>query len=227
MMKVAVFGLGRFGASAAETLYREGAEVLAMDRNMRMVEAIKDRVSVAVAADATDRDNLVAYDVADMHTALVAIGTNFEASVLVTMLCKDLGVERVIAKAVNPLQERVLREVGADRVILPEEEMGLRLAEHILHGSVIDFVELPAGYSLRRIAVPRRWWRQSIGDLKLLSQERVNLVQILRRGAGADPDAMDEKNGWERVPLPHGEMELRAGDYVDVIGQDSVLERLE
>jgi trk system potassium uptake protein TrkA len=230
-MKVAVFGLGRFGAAAAVKLYDEGAEVLAIDRNLKLVEEVKDRVSVAVACDATDRSNLSAHDVGKMDLAIVAIGTNFEASVLVTLLCKEIAVPRVIAKALTPLQARVLREVGADRVINPEEEMGERVALHVLHGSVVDFVELPANFGLRRVPVPEAWVGKNLSELALLGKERLNLVQIVRPGPGVvvgdGPPGEEDFARWERIPLPHGETVLQSGDHVDVIGAERDLRRLE
>ncbi len=218
MKKVAVFGLGQFGASVAGGLYRQGIEVLAVDRDLRLVEQIQDEVSVAVAFDATVRENLVAYDVGSMDAAIVAIGTNFEASVLVTVLCKELGVPLVVVKANSALRRRVLQSVGADRVVMPEEEMGHRLAEHLVHESVVDFVELPAGYSLHRLAVRPEWEDRTLSELSLLRRERLNLVQVVR--APAQPGGSPE-----RIPLPHGDIRLHRGDHIDVIGPDEALAR--
>ncbi len=218
LRKVAVFGLGQFGASVATRLFRDGVEVLAVDRNLRLVEQIQDDVSVAVAFDATARENLVAYDVGSMDVAIIAIGTNFEAAVLVTVLCKELGVPRVVVKVNSPLRRRVLESVGADVTVMPEEEMGHRLAEHLAHESVVDFVELPQGFSLRRVPVPAAWIGRSLSELSLLRQERLNLIQIVRASAVEGEEA-------ERIVLPHGEMRLHAGDRIDVIGPDEVLDR--
>ncbi len=223
MRKAVIFGLGKFGVAVAEHLYGEGVEVLAIDRSLKLVEGIEERVSAAVACDATVRANLEAYDIGGMDAAVVAIGTHFEASVLITLHCRELGVGRIIAKALNPLQQRILTEVGAHQVILPEEEMGRRLAEHLLNESLVDFVELPDGYSLRRVAVPDKWIGQSLAQLRLLGTERLNLIQIVRQG----PDAAGKAaTGRERIPLPHGETVLRVGDLVDVIGPDEALAKL-
>lgn len=220
MKRVAVFGLGQFGASVAARLYQEGIEVLAVDRDLRLVEEIQDRVTVAVAFDATIKENLVAYDVGRMDAAIVAIGTNFEAAVLVVVLCKELGVPYVVVKALSPLQRRVLLSVGADKAVMPEEEMGARLAEHLVHESVVDFVELPAGFALRRIGVPPHWVGQTLSELSLLRKEKINLVQIVRRRPGR-PGGEEP----ERIPLPHGDIRLLEGDRIDVIGPEDVLSR--
>lgn len=219
MLKVVVFGLGRFGASVATSLYAQGAEVLAIDRGLRLVEEIKDQVSVAVACDATQRSSLEAYDIGHMDVAVVGIGTNFEASVLVTMNCRDMKVPKIIAKALNPMQAQVLRSVGAHRVVMPEEEMGERLADHILHDSVVDFVELPEGFSLRRIPIPADWAGKKLSDLKLLGDRKLNLIQIVRpqRKLADDPN---QETTYLKIALPHGETALEAGDFIDVIGPD-------
>ncbi len=224
MLKVVVVGLGRFGSTLAVHLYREGAEVLAVDRSSRLVEAVAEEVTVAVGFDATELKNLEAYDVGAMDVGVVAIGENFESSVLVTMHLKNLGVPLVYSKALNEMQESVLRRVGADQVIKPEEDMGERLASHLLHDSVVDFVELPRGFSLRRIRVPEDWSDQSLAELRLLGKFKLNLVQVRRtlpaEQEGAEPTI-------ERIPLPDGEMVLRAGDEIDVIGPDDELKKYD
>jgi len=222
MLKVAVIGLGRFGTAVAVSLGKRGAEVLAVDRRPQFVEAVADDVAVAVGFDATDISNLRAYDVGTMDAAIVGIGTNFEASVLITMHCKTLGVEKVVAKADNAMQESVLRQVGADQIIKPEVDMGNRLAEHLITDSVVDFVELPAGFSLRRITVPDEWDGQSLAELNLLGGKRLNLVQIHRMLPPTTADAEPETN---KIPLPGGAEVLQAGDDIDVIGPDRELDK--
>jgi len=224
MSKIAVLGLGRFGYAVATNLYRHGAEVLAVDRTPKLVEALVHQVTVGVSFDATDSTNLAAYDVASMDAVVVAIGSNFEASVLVTMQCKALGVPRVYAKALNEEQEAVLLRVGADHVIKPEGDMGERLADHLLHDSVVDFVELPEGYSLRRIQIPADWADKSLAELSLLAEKKLNLIQVLR---ARDTFGDDGKPEIEKMPLPHGSMVLRDGDRVDVIGPDRTLLKYE
>ncbi|MEN8007075.1 MAG: TrkA family potassium uptake protein [Candidatus Krumholzibacteriota bacterium] len=224
MLKVVVVGLGRFGSTLAVQLSREGAEVLAVDRSTKLVEAVAEDVTVAVGFDATDIANLKAYDVGAMDVGIVAIGKNFESSVLVTMHLKGLGVPVVYAKALNEMQESVLRRVGADQVVKPEEDLGTRLAHHLLHDSVVDFVELPDGFSLKRIRVPEDWNNQSLAELGLLGKLRLNLVQI-RRSRPAAVEGEDPVS--ERIPLPDGSEVLRAGDEIDVIGPDGVLKNFD
>ena len=217
MQKIIVVGLGRFGATAAVDLCRRGAEVLAVDRNLRLVENLSDRVTVAVGFDATDRTNLEAYEVGAMDVAVIAIGTNFEASVMVTMHCKALGVKTVYAKALNAMQAAVLTKVGADHVLRPEEDMGLRLAESLVEEKAVEFIDLPPGWSLRRLVVPDRWDGRTLAELKLPEDPHLSIVQVVRR---ADADGRRE-----HVPLPYGQTVLHAGDEVDAIGRDTTLDR--
>lgn len=224
MLKVAVIGLGRFGSTVAVTLAQKGAEVLAVDRRAQNYEKVADDVAVAVGFDATDISNLKAYDVGAMDVAVVAIGANFEASVLVTMHCKSLGTQNVVAKALNSMQESVLRQVGADHIVKPEEDMGVRLADHLISDSVVDFVELPAGFSLRQITVPDAWDGQTLSELNLLGGQRLNLVQIRRE---VPPQNEGDEPTTTKIALPSGAEMLRSGDRIDVIGPDRELAKFD
>ncbi|MEZ4386290.1 MAG: TrkA family potassium uptake protein [Candidatus Krumholzibacteriia bacterium] len=228
MTKVVVIGLGHFGMTCAARLYDQGAEVLAIDRNRNLVNEVSDKVTAAIACDATVRANLEAYDVGSMDTAIVAMGNSFEASVLVTLLLRELGVPRVVAKAINAMQQRVLTELGAAQVVIPEEEMGRRVADHIVSESIVDFVELPEGYSLRRMSVPREWVGQTLGGLSLLQRARVMIVQIVRPPLLENGELGDPRDPHaERLPLPAGDVTLQAGDLLDLVATDEVLEGLQ
>jgi trk system potassium uptake protein TrkA len=221
-----VIGLGRFGTTCARRLQDQGAEVLAIDRNRGLVERIKDDVADAIACDATQRENLEAYDVGGMDAAVVAMAEDFEASVVVTLLCKELGVPTVLAKAANVLQKRVLFEVGADEVVMPEEEMGARLADHLLGKSVVDFVELPPGYSLRRLTAPEEWVGSSLEDLRLLQRLRLNVLQVVRPRVDAEGERDPHAEDTEQFPVPDGSTVIEAGDLVDVVAPDEALRDL-
>ena len=141
---------------------------------------------------------------------------------MVTMHCKTLGTKQVYAKALNAMQEGVLRRIGADSVVKPEQDMGMRLADHLLHDRVMEFVQLPEGFALRRVKVPAAWDGKSLAELNLLAAHRLNLVQILRRnpeGTGQDAET--------RIPLPGGKEVLHDGDRIDVIGPDKAVHRLD
>jgi len=214
MRKVAVFGLGRFGSAVARTLSAEGVEVLAVDRDLALVNEIKDDVAVAVSFDVTDREALRRYEVGEMDAVVIGIGDGFEAAVMTTLLCSELGVAKIVCKALTPRQREVLKLVGAHEVVLPEEQMGRWLAENLMHGSVVNLMELPEGYQLRHIELPRDWRGKTLAELQLLQNQRISLVQVHRRENGVDT----------RLPLPDGNFRLLEGDTLDVIGTEADLE---
>jgi len=223
MLKVAVLGLGRFGQAVARELNIQGAEVLAIDRNVNKVNEIIQEVDEAESFDATNPSLLASRNIGRMDAVVVAIGSNFEASVLVTMHCHELGVPLVCAKALNDDQADVLRKVGADKVIKPEEDVGENLARHLTHESVLDFVELPADFSIRRLKIPSDWVGQSLGDLNVLNDHKLNIIQIIRRSE-QDPDGR-----WVEIklPLPDGKTVFLDGDQMEVIGTDKQLGKFE
>ena len=223
MFKVAVLGLGRFGQAVARELNRQGAEVLAVDRSLNKVNEIIQDVDEAESFDATNANLLESRSIAKMDAVVVAIGSNFEASVLVTMHCHELGVPLVCAKALNEDQADVLRMVGADRVIKPEEDVGVHLARHLIHESVVDFVELPEGFSLRTIKVLDDWVGQSVGQLNVLNEHHLNIIQVIRLGEVEQ----GEKPPEIKLPLPDGELVFQSGDKMEVIGKDQDLNKFE
>ncbi len=220
MKRVAVFGLGRFGASVARTLHDEGVEVLAVDRDRRLADRLKNHAAVAVSFDATERENLERFEIGHMDAVVVGIGDHFEDSVMVTLLCKELGVRHVVCKALTADQAKVLTRIGADRVIQPEQQMGRWLAEDLLHDSVVNMVDLPEGYSLARIRVREEWAGRTLSELRMMSDARLNLIQVHRAGEAPDAETL-------RVPLPGGDFQLQAGDVLDVIGENGILSTYE
>jgi len=166
-----------------------------------------------VSFDVTDREALNRYEVGSMDAVVIGIGDGFEAAVMTTLLCSELGVERIVCKALTQRQRDVLKLVGAHDVVLPEEQMGRWLAENLLHGSVVNLVELPEGYQLRHVELPRDWRGKTLEELQLLQTHHISLVQVHRRENGED----------KRLPLPDGEFQLLAGDTLDVIGPEQDL----
>ncbi|PID81975.1 hypothetical protein CSB20_00255 [bacterium DOLZORAL124_64_63] len=219
--KVAVLGLGRFGEAVARELSRQGVEVLGVDGNLNRVNAIVPYVDQAESFDATNPELLASREIKHMDAVVVAIGNNFEASVLVTMHCHELGVPLVCAKALNDDQAEVLRKVGADQIIKPEEDMGKHLALHLTQQSVVDFVELPDHYSLRVVKVPDDWAGRSIAELDVLGKHRLSIIQVLR---SATPEEGGEVP-LEKIPLPAGNLVFQAKDQMEVIGHDKDLDK--
>ncbi|MDY6011490.1 TrkA family potassium uptake protein [Clostridium sp.] len=175
-----VIGLGRFGSSVAETLYGLGNDVLVIDKNEDLIQDISDKVTHAVQMDATDEGALRTLGLRNFDVAVVTIGSNIQASVMVTLLIKELGVKYIIAKGNSDLHAKVLYKIGADRVILPEKDMGVRVAHNLVSESILDFIELSPDYSIMEIEAPEEWKNKTINELKLRSKYGINVMAIKR-----------------------------------------------
>ncbi len=180
MSEFAVVGLGQFGRSVARNLANQGASVLAIDLNQNLVDDIAPYVDVAIRADATDERTLDELQLDTMGCVVVAIGANsIEGSVLTTALMTQVGVPRVVARAMSKLHARVLRNIGADEVVNPEEEMGRRLASHLAEPSIIEQVEL-GDSQLAEVESPEAFVGKSLAELDIRNKYRVSIMAIQR-----------------------------------------------
>lgn len=210
----AVIGLGRFGTSVARTLGKRGLEVLAIDCDEAAVKGIVNGiVTQALQADGTDINALRAAGVRNCDVAIVAIGGDINASILSTLNCKELGIPHVVAKAMDAIHGKVLEKVGADRVVYPEREMGERVATSLASQSLLDYIELAPGYSIREIVAGGNLAGRSLRDLGLRVKLSLNVV-VIRRGNGI-------------VVSPGGDEVIRDGDALVVVGANQNLDRLE
>lgn len=173
-----VIGLGRFGTSVAKTLYALGNDVLVIDKDEDLVQDISDSVTHAVQMDATDESALRTLGLRNFDVAVVTIGANIQASVMVTLLIKELGVKYIIAKGNSDLHAKVLYKIGADRVILPEQDMGVRVAHNLVSSNILDYIELSPEYSIMEIEAIDEWHDKSLRDLKLRSKYGINVMAI-------------------------------------------------
>lgn len=188
-----VIGAGRFGSSVAVKLCELGEEVMVIDRSEDDVHALADQVTHAVQADATDENALKALGARNFDVAIVAIGSDIQSSILVTLMLKELGISHIIAKAQSEHHAKVLYKIGADRVILPERDMGIRIANSLVSTNFVDFMELAPDYSIAEIKPKERWFNKTLNDLSLRSKHNVSLMAI-KRGAEiiitVDPDTV-------------------------------------
>lgn len=207
-----VLGLGRFGTSVAHHLCRLGHEVLAVDSNENLVEAASAFVTQAIQADATDEAALREIGPAGFDAAIVAMGSNIRDSVLITVLCKELGVPLVIAKAVDDLHAKVLRKVGADRVVFPERDMGQRLARGLDAPNILELIELSGDYRMAEIVAPERWIGRSLMAVNVRRDYGMTVVGIRRDGAF--------------LPSPGAEEVFHADDVLLVLGRAQDIDAL-
>ena len=208
-----VIGLGRFGKSVAETLYNLGNDVLVIDANEEAVQEISNSVTHAVQMDATDENALRTLGISNFDVAVVTIGSNIQASVMATLLVKDLGVKYIIAKGHNDLHAKVLYKIGADRVILPEKDMGIRVAHNLVSSNILDYIELSSDYSIIEIDTPNIWHDKSLRELSLRSKFGVNVMALKRNGdVNVSPQADDV---------------VEPGDIIVAVGSTEDLNNLE
>jgi trk system potassium uptake protein TrkA len=224
MRKFAVIGLGRFGATVARTLAERGAEVIAVDKDERLIGEFKDIVALAVKMDSTDEEALKSQGIDQVDVAIVSIGEDFESSILTTALLKRLGVPMVITRAsrtASRIRERILNLIGADRVVLPEEEMGKRLAQNLLVSSILDYIPISEKYSAAEVRAPKKFWDKKIGDLKIREKYKVSILEI-KKVSGEGKDAKVEKINY----LPQANDTIGKGDILLVIGEEEDIEHL-
>ena len=176
-----VVGLGRFGTAVACKLQELGNEVMVIDENAEQVQKISDRVTYAVVGDARDEEVLESLGVKNADCAVVAIGDNLAANIIVTLNLKSLGVPQVICKAKDDQQRRALEKVGADRVVIPEREMGLKLAQNLTSTSVLDYIELSSRCGIAEMKTPDTWVGKNLRDINVRAKYGVTVIAI-RKG---------------------------------------------
>ncbi|WBW99407.1 potassium channel family protein [Oceanirhabdus sp. W0125-5] len=173
-----VIGLGRFGVSVAQTLFNLGHDVLAVDSNEESVQSIADTVTHAIVADATDEKSLRAIGIRNFDVAVVSIGENIQSSIMATLLLKELGVKYIITKANNAMHAKVLMKIGADRVVFPEKDMGLRVAHDLVSSNILEYIELSADYSIAEFLCPKAWIGKSLVEIDTRNTYGINVIGI-------------------------------------------------
>lgn len=209
MKSYVVIGLGRFGEEVARRLSELNCEVLAMDTRSDLVQHVSADVTQAVVGDAQDKSVLKALGVGDMDCAIVAIGGDLGASVLVTMNLKELGVPYVVCKAHDETHRRVLEKLGADKVVIPEQENAHRLARSLSLPNVLDFVELSKEYGIVDVPAPKSWVNQTLRGLNVRAKLGVNIIAVRRNG--------------ETTVSPPADFQILAEDVLVVLGNMAAL----
>lgn len=207
-----VFGMGKFGLSVAKALADNGCQVMAVDSEQSKVEEIAESVTYAVCTDVTDAEAIHSLGIRNFDGAIVAIGENLEASVLVTIIAKEMGIAYVLAKAQSELQAKVLKKVGADKIIFPEKETGIRIAHNLVSGNFFDAIELSAKYSMMDLDLPNEWIGKTLRELNLRATKKINIIGIKRNGE------------FEITPDP--DAPLQQGDVLVIIGKNQTLSKL-
>lgn len=213
MRSYIVVGLGRFGSEVARRLCELGCEVLVIDNKNELVQQISADVTQAAVADARDKEVLRALGAADFDCAIVAIGDSLGDSVLATMNLKELGVPYVVCKAHDDTHRQVLMKLGADKVVIPEQEQACRLARNLSSPNVLDYIELSDAHGIIEVPAPASWIGKSLKNLNVRAALGVNIIAI--------------KQGSAVNVSPGADYEILPGDVMVVLGDTAALDRVQ
>ena len=213
MKSYAVIGLGRFGSALARQLCKLGAEVLALDVKGDYVQQIANDVTHAVVGDAQDKEVLRALGVRNLDCAVIAIGDNLAASVLITMNLKELGVPYIVCKAHDETHRKVLEKLGVDRVVIPEQENAQRLARSLNSHNVLEYIELSEDYGILEIPAPKSWIGKTIKELNIRAKLGVNIIAV--------------ENDKKTNVSPSADYCIVEGDVMVVLGDNYALEAVQ
>ncbi|WP_248928160.1 potassium channel family protein [Paenibacillus hamazuiensis] len=209
----AVIGMGRFGSSVAKTLSDLGFEVLAIDQDEERTQDVVNIVTHVVQADSTDEEAMRSLGLRNFDVVVVAIGQDIQSSILTTIILKEIGVSTVIVKAQTELHGKVLRKVGADKVIFPERDMGQRVAHHLVSPNILDYIELSEDHSIVEIKASRQMIGQNLRQLDIRAKHRCNVIGI--------------KTGDKMNIAPHAEDTIKDNDVLVVVGRNKDLQNFE
>ncbi|MDF2663214.1 MAG: potassium uptake system protein [Paenibacillus sp.] len=209
----AVIGMGRFGTSIAKSLYDLGYEVLALDSNEQRMQEVSAMVTHAVQADSTDEEALRALGIRNFDVVVVAIGEDIQSSILTTLILKDMGVPLLVVKARNELHGKVLKKIGADKVVFPERDMGLRVAHHLVSPNILDFIELSDDYSIVELKASSTMIGKNLRELDIRAKYGCNVMAL--------------KTGLKMNISPNAEDMIKEDDILVVVGQNNQLRVLE
>lgn len=212
MQSFVILGLGRFGQSVAKTLYELGHEVLVIDENENLIQSISNQVTYAMIGNVTDENVLKAVGIKNFDAAVISTGKNLESSILVTQMLKEIGIKHILVKAQNELHARVLTKLGADRVVFPEQDMGVRAAHNLVSTNIIDYIELSPDYTIIEINAPRCWEGKTLKGLNVRAKHGINIIAI--------------KNGSKINVAPTADYIIKGDDILVVIGSKSDIDKL-
>ena len=213
MRQFVVIGCGRFGESVAKTLYKLGYDVLAVDKDINLIQDISEHVTHAIQADAEDENSLRALGIRNFDVAVITIGSNIQASIMATLIVKELGVKKVIAKAQSEIHGKVLYKIGAYKVVFPERDMGVRVAHNIISSNILDVIELMPDYSIIEVVALQEWENKALFELKLPNKMGVSVMAI--------------KSGDKINISPYADDIIKAGDVVVLLGHNDNLRKIE
>jgi len=215
MGQFTVIGIGNFGYYLGRHLYEKGHEVIALDINKIQVDKMKDFISQAVVADATDRETLESLGIKEIDAAVICIGTRMQASILATLHVKELGVKRILAKAISEEHGRILTKIGAHEIIFPEKDLAIGVASRLDNPNILDYLPFIEGYSIAELAPPEEFVGKTLRDLDLINRFGVQVLAVKE----IVPDRL--------VLIPTGTFLIKDSDALILLGPDETLKKLQ
>ncbi|MBW1982489.1 MAG: TrkA family potassium uptake protein [Deltaproteobacteria bacterium] len=214
MGQFAIIGIGNFGFYLGRQLYVKGHEVIALDISKGQIQKVKDFVTQAIVADATDRETLESLGLRDVDAAVVCIGTRMQAAILATLHLKELGVRRILAKATSEEQGRILRKIGADEILFPERDLALGVAGRLDNPNMLDYLPFVEGYSIAELKTPPHFVNKTLKDLDLTNRFGVQVLAVKEASRGI-------------TLIPTAGFQVKDGDKLIVLGPEKKLKSLQ
>ena len=212
MKQFLVLGLGRFGSSVATTLVELGCEVLGVDFNSEIVDDLKDKLTEVVQADISDEKTLLELGAKNFDAVILGVGSNLESSMLTAITLKEMGIKYIIAKASNALHGKILEKIGVDKVVFPERDMGIRMAQGLITPNIKDYIQLEPDYSVIEIEALTDFADKTLNELDLRKKYGINVLAIKRdNNFNISPSAKDV---------------IKSGDFLIVIGETKKITKL-
>jgi len=226
MKQYVVIGAGRFGSAVAVTLAKKGKQVLVLDQDEQTVQRMSEIVTEAMQIDVTDPSSLEGLDLGEMDVAVVGIGGNLEASILTTLQLKEMGVKMVVAKAKTNADKKILSRIGADRIVFPERDMGIRVANSLISPTIFDYIQVSPGFGIVETKVPEAIQGQTLAQANIRSRFGVDIVAISRRAPQLDKNGQSELKSTLLV-APEASEVLGENDNLVIIGEESKIEKFK
>lgn len=215
MKKFAIIGLSSFGSNVVKTLSKKDVEIIAIDSDERKIKEVKDIVSQAITMDASSKDNLMSVGITDMDYVIVSTGPGLEPSILIVHMLKELGVKRIIAKALSEDHEKILTLVGAHEVSFPERDVAVKFGNRLSFSNILDYLPLESGIVIQEIAPPDSFIGKTLGEIHLRRKYNVTVVAI--------KSIIPEKT----TPNPDGDFLIKESDILIVLGSPDDIENFQ
>jgi len=226
MKQYVVIGAGRFGSAVAETLARKGKQVLVLDQDEQTVQRMSEIVTEAMQIDVTDPSSLAGLDLGEMDAAVIGIGGNLEASILTTLQLKEMGVKTVVAKAKTKADKKILSRIGADRIVFPERDMGIRVANSLISPTIFDYIQVSPGFGIVETKVPEAIQGQTLVEANIRSRFGIDIVAIHRQAPQLDKNGQSELKATLLI-APEAAEVLGENDNLVIIGEEEKIEKFK